>query len=181
MTGHHHTSATVLSLVCLALVCLACGSSSAVRSSSGITRSTFESDREYDDPPLKDSELSSRTQNAVASPVPPEPPTEAPEMSPLKAVRGYRIQLFSLRDKKAADEAKRRLEKQLADLPGARIYIDHESPYYKVRVGDYRTKAEAEQRMKTLRDRKGFSDAWIVETLIEPEYTIIIEERTINE
>lgn len=165
-----HVTAMAIPVIWVYCVCLACGPPPAVKPSSGMSRSSFEADRAYDDPPLTEAELAGMggTQtNRRPAPTPDEP-TIRSETPSRKAVRGYRVQVHSFRDRKTADIARRQLQQQLEDLSGVRVHIEEEPSSYKIRVGDCLTKAEAEKLMRTLRTRKGYPDAWIVETLVYP-------------
>ena len=157
-----------VTVICMSGVCLACGPPPAAKSPSGMTRSSFEADRAYDDPPLTEAELTGTGGTPSDRRPPPGEPTTLSEAPPRKAMRGYRVQVHSFRDRKTADIARRQLQQQLEDLSGVRVHIEEEPPSYKIRVGDCRTKAEAEKLMQTLRTGKGYKDAWIVETLVYP-------------
>lgn len=64
---------------------------------------------------------------------------------------GYRIQIYSdnnVRTARAGAENRRRSVGQA--LPDARTYIIFESPYWRVKVGDYRTYGEADEAMQEL-------------------------------
>jgi len=63
---------------------------------------------------------------------------------------------------------KRETQQRLADLTGIGVYIDGDPPYFKVRVGDCLTRADAEQLAALLRSKKGYPEAWVVETLVHP-------------
>lgn len=56
-------------------------------------------------------------------------------------IQGYRVQLFFGSERKAAIEAK---TKFMQLMPNEEVYLIYQQPYFKVRVGDYRTKLEAE-------------------------------------
>lgn len=56
-------------------------------------------------------------------------------------IQGYRVQLFFGSERKAAMDAK---TKFLQMMPNESVYLIYQQPYFKVRVGDYRTKIEAE-------------------------------------
>jgi len=57
-------------------------------------------------------------------------------------IKGYRIQLFTGAERLGALDTKSDVQK---NLPGADVYIIYQQPYFKVRVGDFRTQAEAQQ------------------------------------
>jgi hypothetical protein len=56
-------------------------------------------------------------------------------------IQGYRVQIFFGSERKAAHDAK---TKFLQMMPEEEVYLIYQQPYFKVRVGDYRTKLEAE-------------------------------------
>jgi len=73
-------------------------------------------------------------------------------------VYGYRIQI-------GIDEDKDRMEK-LAERArmetDLRVYLEYEAPFYRVRVGDFRTRDEAERYIRILKS-KGFKDSlWVM-------------------
>ncbi len=101
-----------------------------------------------------------------------------------RTVEGFRIQIYSSRDKAPADEAveqaiawwnavqeERREEEEgapaeegaaaeepllPADLP---VYVRYRQPYYRVRIGDFASRAEAERALRLIQRR--FADAFI--------------------
>lgn len=65
---------------------------------------------------------------------------------------GYRIQVFSdnnMRSAKSNAEHRKRLIEQAR--PEWRTYITFESPYWRVRVGDFRSQTEADAAMRELK------------------------------
>ncbi|MDP4290004.1 MAG: SPOR domain-containing protein [Bacteroidota bacterium] len=59
-------------------------------------------------------------------------------------VDGFRVQIFfdsGNNSKKAAQNARERF---MESYPGLNAYLTYKSPYYRVRVGDFRTKLEAQ-------------------------------------
>lgn len=76
-------------------------------------------------------------------------------------VIGFRVQLFATKDYYEAvnkrDEASERFD--------AVVHMDFDPPYYKIRVGDYTRRDEAEEARLGAREL-GYLDAWIVRTLI---------------
>ena len=64
---------------------------------------------------------------------------------------GYRVQVYSdnnVTTAKANAEYRRRVIQQR--MGGVRAYISFESPYWRVRVGDYRSQAEAQAAMREI-------------------------------
>lgn len=65
---------------------------------------------------------------------------------------GYRVEVFAdnnVRTAKSRATAKQRNIK--ARLPQYRVYLTFQSPYWRVRVGDFRTRGEAEGAMAEIR------------------------------
>lgn len=60
-----------------------------------------------------------------------------------QSVDGYRVQIFfdsGSNSKKRASDA---MEEYIAKYPGSRVFLSFKAPYYRVRVGNFRTLAEA--------------------------------------
>lgn len=56
---------------------------------------------------------------------------------------GYRVQLFSVSGANSRDKANRFKAEFLIKNPKAIVYVVYQAPYYKVRVGDFRTEINA--------------------------------------
>jgi hypothetical protein len=63
------------------------------------------------------------------------------------AADGYRIQISFSNDRQEAYNNKSKLYKE---LPGEKCYVEYEEPYYKLRVGDYTTRLEAYDKLRTV-------------------------------
>lgn len=78
---------------------------------------------------------------------------------------GYRVQIYF----GSGGEAKKKageIKKEIAELyPDVESHIIYESPNFKLRLGDFRTKVEAYKFKKELEDK--YPSAFIVEDLIE--------------
>jgi hypothetical protein len=71
--------------------------------------------------------------------------------------KGYRVQIHFSIEKAKALETKSKFTNQYQNIPA---YLDYQQPYFKIRVGDFRTKLEA---YKLLQDISGnFQGAFIV-------------------
>ena len=81
---------------------------------------------------------------------------------------GYRIQLFFESGRMARENAYEAKAKFLSSFQGISAYVDYQAPFFKVRVGDFRTKREAQILYKKL--RRQFPDAYItpIETIYLP-------------
>lgn len=63
-------------------------------------------------------------------------------------VQGFRVQIFSGSDRKQAYAVQSRFR---ATHPGINAYVSYTQPDYKVRVGDFRTRLEAEKLINKLK------------------------------
>ncbi|MCB0259884.1 MAG: SPOR domain-containing protein [Calditrichaeota bacterium] len=101
-----------------------------------------------------------RKNDALPAP-PPAGPAPAVEN---RVIDGFRVQLFATKDNQAAT-----LEKQEAEFvfspDGVGVYIEFDSPMYKLRIGDCRTRDEAEE-LRELARQKGYPTSWIVKTKV---------------
>ena len=183
-------------LLILGLICLnntGCGSSSATKSSPGLTtRSPIETERKYDAPPLSDRELSGMldehtvpiatpgvTQKPDSTPVQevpeaptltgtdrnPVPPPSPDSHPPGKTVVGYRVQVHSFHGRTAAIKAHKEVKMRVKELL-VKVHLEKESSYYKIRVGDFTSKSDADRLARILKTRKGYPDAWVVKTSV---------------
>lgn len=60
-------------------------------------------------------------------------------------VSGYRVQVFSSNVQRTAKSEAFQIEKQiLNEYPAESVYVNYVSPFWKVRVGDFKTRAEAQ-------------------------------------
>lgn len=76
---------------------------------------------------------------------------------------GYRVQVLTTKDAEQADALSIKLAAALTDS----VYVTFEVPNYKVRVGDYVSRQDA-QVMQEKVQQLGYRSAWIVRTRIEP-------------
>ncbi len=93
--------------------------------------------------------------------LPPQPidgaPADALDISRQLTGQAYRVQLHSTLLYREAQNA-RRVAEEIFDRP---IHVDYEVPYFKVRVGTFESRDDAEEY--SLRARgAGYQDAWVV-------------------
>lgn len=81
-----------------------------------------------------------------------------------RGIEGYRIRIFSDNGHGAKDEQKRVRARFLSLHPEIATYNRYEGSYYKIYVGDYRTKRDALRTLDLI--QREFSDAFIVEDKI---------------
>jgi hypothetical protein len=72
--------------------------------------------------------------------------------------QGFRIQIFATG---SFDEANAMRQTAVQRLTEDSVYVVFDPPVYKVRVGDFRTRVEANQRLGVI-SAMGFADAWVV-------------------
>ncbi len=73
-------------------------------------------------------------------------------------IPGFRVQILTTQNLSEAIGVKAKADSL---LPGYNIYIVYDSPYYKVRVGDFRARYEANQAVPFISSH-GFPSAWLV-------------------
>ena len=78
-----------------------------------------------------------------------------------KTMSGFRVQIFA-GSRDGAQQAKGRF---LGRFPGVASYLKHIAPTYRVRVGDYRTRSEAQSALNKFRAQ--FPRAWVVKDEIQ--------------
>ena len=62
-----------------------------------------------------------------------------------QTLSGYRVQVFSSNTQRTAKTEAFKIEKEiLEDFPEQGVYVNYTSPFWKVRVGDFKTQAEAQ-------------------------------------
>ena len=69
------------------------------------------------------------------------------------ATQGYRIQLFSDNKRNSREEAELRSDVVAQDMPQIPIYVTYLSPFWRLRVGDYRTYEEANTQMQLFKEK----------------------------
>ncbi|MDZ7821689.1 MAG: SPOR domain-containing protein [Candidatus Marinimicrobia bacterium] len=76
-------------------------------------------------------------------------------------ISGYRVQLISTQSLQEALE----IEEQADSLYEIPVYVDFESPNYKVRLGNYEDHDEARKVQESMQ-KEGFKYAWVVPSKI---------------
>lgn len=66
---------------------------------------------------------------------------------------GFRVQVFSSNVQRTAKNEAFRIEKQIKDeFPEDAVYVNYTSPFWKVRVGDFKTQSDAQRIRSKLKD-----------------------------
>ena len=86
-------------------------------------------------------------------------------------VNGYRVQIKNTTTHKDANELRARFSR---DFPELKSYLRYVAPYYKIRIGDYLTKLEAQKDL--LEIKKKYKGAYTVPCPINLEEIIKKEE-----
>lgn len=74
---------------------------------------------------------------------------------------GWRVQVFASSNLQLADDK----AAEFRTTSPHPVYVEYEPPFYKVRVGDFMTRQEAD-RFKDETARMGWQGAWVTETLV---------------
>ena len=78
---------------------------------------------------------------------------------------GFRIQIYRGSARNAREEANKAMARFISDFPGIEPYLQFDQPsFFKVRVGDYRTKHDA--YLDFVNIKKKFPEAYIVNDII---------------
>ena len=83
---------------------------------------------------------------------------DAPSPAPTETAQGFRVQVFSTANIDEANAKKAELE---AAIPQERVYLEYDPPTYKIRVGNFLNRYDADRFVRYLSD-KGFAGAWAV-------------------
>ena len=81
----------------------------------------------------------------------------------VKNLPGYRVQVINTNDRNKALEIKTRL---LSDFPEEKTYLMYHAPYFKIQMGNFRTREDAEKLMKKIKSSYP-SGVFIVPSRIE--------------
>jgi hypothetical protein len=77
-----------------------------------------------------------------------------------KAIPGYRIQIFFDSGTNSSDRAKLARDEFMLLFPDIQAYVNWKAPNYRVRVGDFRTRLEAEKVLQTI--IADYPNAWVI-------------------
>jgi cell division protein FtsN len=79
--------------------------------------------------------------------------------------RGFRVQIYSGADRNQAYAEQARFKRTFPDLE---TYISYEEPNYRVKVGDFTSRSEAQEIMRAL--KKNFTSVFLFSETINVEY-----------
>ena len=109
------------------------------------------------EPDVEEIPLAGESLEVAEAEAPPAPDTLKAPAAADSTADGFRVQIFASSDRDVAGNAARVAEERL----GIAAYTDLEAGMYKVRVGDYVQRPDAEAALKTFRSHY-YPDAWIV-------------------
>lgn len=66
----------------------------------------------------------------------------------LRNMQGFRLQVINTNDRNSALSVKTRM---LSDFPGEKTYFIYHSPYFKIQMGNFRTREDAEELMQQVK------------------------------
>jgi len=76
----------------------------------------------------------------------------------------YRVQIGIYEERKSADQRAEEARAKV-ELP---VYVEFEPPFYRVRVGDFKTREETEQQVKALQNLGFRGSFWVMKNLNTP-------------
>lgn len=163
---------TVLLLALGLLVCGCAAKKPMQKPQSATMEEPYQFEKEGEIPPLKGSDIVEEpdfeevpvTEEEVIEEEMEIPPAEeivAEEAPSVEMMDGFRIQVFATGNEETAEAVREAGERKL----GVPVYTELVDGLYKVRVGDCRTREEAEALLKRCKD-SGYGDAWIVEARV---------------
>jgi hypothetical protein len=85
-------------------------------------------------------------------------------------IDGFRVQIFMESGNDAVEHANAVMEEFKANYPDIPIYLVFGQPYYRLRVGDFRTRLEAEKMFQTLSQE--YKKAFVTSDRIQLPYNI---------
>ncbi len=157
---HYTTLAKVAAPLILLLLMIGCGSAKRAEQSEHTSESSTLEEYEADFRPSDyDVELGvvfselRKEEGKKNAPAEITPTVETPVFVP-----GYRVQLFATTD---IDEAASQKATAESAFPDEWFYIEYDPPTYKLRAGNFLSRAEAEAFARTLQST-GYPDAWVV-------------------
>jgi hypothetical protein len=165
MLGQHHSPIAAVAII--SLLVLACSSSQKTSDVSPRPQQQPELPRKA---PLKDFEVTFRPSDydedvAAVEKRTTEQPVRPDSGASRDSVRveeemtqGFRVQIFASRHIDEAAMAKQTASQMIvADS----LYVVYDAPVYKVRVGDYATRLDANRSLAAI-IQKGYPDAWVI-------------------
>lgn len=100
-------------------------------------------------------------------------PEKKPQARPSNSRAGFRVQIFSDGNQTSArNNARARIRTVTARFPQYRSYLDYKSPYWRAKVGDFKTRDEANEAASRIRSA---FPAFSKEVRVVPDRISILE------
>ncbi len=80
--------------------------------------------------------------------------------NPSRNISGFRVRIFSDNRQSSRNDSEEALKRFEAGYPGIAAYRSYQAPFFRVTVGDFRTKSEAQELLQ--RVRADFPEAFVV-------------------
>ena len=84
--------------------------------------------------------------------------------SEIKYMPGYRLQVFFSSSREARTEALQIQKRFRIQYPEVGVYVEYKAPYWRVQIGDFKTKAEVVRWQKTLIDK--YPNSWVKREMV---------------
>lgn len=97
----------------------------------------------------------------------------------LKYTPGYRLQVFFSSDRSARQESEKIKKKLKVTNPDLAVYIEYNAPFWKVKLGDFKTENEALRLRKKLMD--DFPNSWVINEMVKKHNSLPNEEENEDE
>ncbi len=160
---------TVIKIICVSLLMLllgSCAGSKKEKKPELPAEKTEKMNESFDPLTLNDADLNfDKTKEEPKSSQSIQMPKEQPPAEiENRLVDGFRIQIISTKEIESANRAKQIAMERFGDL-NVNFYLEFDSPYYKVRLGDFQDREAAEKVREIVRTR-GYPKAWIVKAKV---------------
>lgn len=97
------------------------------------------------------------------------------ESNKSRATSGYRIRIYFDNKQTARVESEEAMKKFISLFPAVPIYRTYVNPYFKVTIGDFRTKSEAMELLSKV--RRSFSSAFVIRENIS--YPVVDKDKAV--
>jgi|GEM_PF-413350 len=95
-------------------------------------------------------------------------------------ISGWRVQICAISNEKRAREIWKQAENIFEKYENYHVYFTYDSPYYKVRVGDFTSRYNAD-RLLQIATENNFPDAWVVKTNVYKQDDLHHPQNILNE
>ena len=166
---------TRISIILLVTLVLSCSSQKTI-----ITEETYNNlagvNEEFDPLSLEEPMLVIKSDEKQVEPTSFDPLTQqrivSESIDTTSNIYGYRVQIAATQDEEIAREIRKEAILKFSE----EVYWVYDGPYFKIRIGDCTSRFEAED-LQQYAIEKGFMEAWVIRTLINPKNRSKIKEK----